>query len=516
MFDLSSLTVMSQQNLFYLLPEGILTLGLLVVLCLTIFNPKKTSEENYALMQVSLITVLLALSALAWTFLRVPVITPQKAAYSSITIDMFGYLMRMLILLGAGVTIAISHRFLEKNTRIVSDFYVLIMGASLGGMLLASSNDLIMVFVALETLSITSYILAGYFRRTIKSAEASLKYLIYGGMGTAVFLFGLSLVYGLAGSTNFQDIGIALVHYHGVVHPTLIVIMLMIVAALGFKLSAAPFHMWAPDVYEGAPTPVSAFLSVVSKTAAFAITIRMLLILFSGFAEWAVIWGILAVLSMIIGNFVALKQHNAKRLLAYSTVAHAGYMLLGLVVGTSVSVSSLLFYLVTYLFMNLGAFAAVIAFSTLTQTDEITAFSGLVQKRPWLTFGFSICLLSLTGIPITAGFFAKFFLFQSVALAGPVYIWLVIIALLNSTISMAYYLNIIRLMVVKEPSAEVEAISDSAPTSSALSTALSFCVFATLLLGIFASPFYQFTTLSVQQLAQQRPMVISQAIFQKK
>lgn len=500
---------LQEQNFLFMLPEVILTLGLLVVAGLTIIGYKKSADENLALMQTALIFILLSLSVLMWNYRQLPPTSADPVMFGAMSADLFAYLMRMLLLIGAGVTVAMAHRFVEQHTRVVGDFYILIMGATLGGMFLASATDLILVFVGLETLSITSYILAGYLRKTVRSAEASLKYLVYGGMGTSVFLFGLSLIYGLVGSTNFRDIANVLVQYQGIEHPTLVVLILMVAAALAFKLSSAPFHMWTPDVYEGAPTPVSGFLSVVSKTAAFAVTIRMLMVLFPGFEQWATLWIILSVLSMTIGNFVALKQRTVKRLLAYSTIAHAGYMLLALVVGNVVAVGSLIYYLIAYLFMNLGAFASAIYFTNLTRSDEIDAYSGLVQKRPGMVLGFSFCLLSLTGIPITAGFFAKFFLFQAVAQAGPVYLWLVIIALINSTVSMAYYLNLIRLMVVKEPSAAVKAIPAGAESSLPLSTALTVSVVGTLLLGIFASPFFELSRTSVEQLVQQRPVMVS-------
>lgn len=507
--EMTMINVIGQQDLLFILPEIILAVGVLFVLVLTALTFKKTSEENNAIMQTAMLFVLLSLSALVIVFRQFPPHAPQNFMMGALTADYFSYLMRILVLVGSGLTVAISHRFLEQNTRIQGDFYALVLGATLGGMFLASANDLITVFVALETLSITSYILAGYLRKTARSAEASLKYLIYGGMGTAVFLFGLSLIYGLSGSTNFVQIAEVLTQYQGVEHPTFVVLLLMVFAALAYKLSIAPFHMWAPDVYEGAPTPVSAFLSVVSKTAAFAITIRLLLVVFADFANWEAFWTILAVLSMTIGNFVALRQKDAKRLLAYSTVAHAGYMLLGLVVGSTLGIGSLVYYLIAYLFMNIGAFASVIYFSTLTRTTDIEAFSGLVQKRPGLALGFSICLLSLTGIPFTSGFFAKFFLFQTVAMSGTGYLWLVIVALLNSTISLAYYINIIRLMVVKEPSSVVQAIPSRADHPAYLSTALAFSVAVTLVLGIFASPFFNLSQMSVEQLAQERTLNLS-------
>jgi len=508
------LSTFDQQNWAYLLPEIFMTVGLLVVLVLNLVTNKKTEAENRSLAAIATLFTVLALSALSWVMTqKLPVtLAPQSVMYGSLTADLFGNLMRVVILVGAILSMAISGQFLQQRTRVVGDFYVLIMGATLGGMFLASANDLIMVFVGLETLSITSYILAGYLRKTAKSAEASLKYLVYGGMGTAVFLFGLSMIYGLTGSTNLHDIASAMMQYHTLDHPAIFLMLLMTLAALAFKLSVAPFHMWTPDVYDGAPTPVAAFLSVVSKTAAFAVTIRLMVMVFAGFYQWTTLLAILAVLSMTIGNFVALKQSNVKRLLAYSTISHAGYMLLGLLIGTAVSMGSLVFYLITYVFMNIGAFASVIYFSNLTHSDEISAYQGLVQKQPGLTLSFSLCLLSLAGIPITAGFFAKFFLFQAVAYSGPGMLWLVIIALLNSAVSLAYYINIIRMMVVKEPSKQVEAIPANAGASFMLSGAVSCCVLLTLLLGIFASSFLRFSTDAIDQLIHERPQpTVSQA-----
>lgn len=502
--DFSSLPDVS-----FILPEIILTLGLLSVLALTMYTYKKAREENEALMATSLVFVLAAFGALIWNFNHQPAMSPQPVLFGSMTSDLLSYLMRALLLTGAGLTIAVSHRFLEQNTRVIGDFYVLIMGATLGGMFLSSAADLITVFVGLETLSITSYILAGYLRRTARSAEASFKYLIYGGVGSSIFLFGLSLIYGLTGSTQFSEIAATLSQLRGVEHPTLVVMMLMVFATMAFKLSAVPFHMWTPDVYEGAPTPVSAFLSVVSKTAAMAITLRLVVLLFAGFDNWPLVWGVLSVVSMTLGNFVALKQKNVKRLLAYSTIAHAGYMLLAFTAATPGALGGLLYYLIAYAFMNLGAFACVIYFNTLTRTDDIEAYSGLVQKRPGLVMAFSVFLLSLAGIPITSGFFAKFFLFQTVALASSALLWLVVIALLNSTVSLAYYINLIRLMVVKEPSNAVKAIPSDSPVSMPLSTGIAVCMVVTVLLGIYATPFFQFSLVTAGQLKQQRSAFVS-------
>jgi len=497
------------QSLVHFLPEFILATGLLVLLVLTVLKHKKSDEDNEWLMSVALVFVAGSIASLAVLGKHYADALSGGAGevVSSVLSGIWapvllGLVVRLMLLVGAGLTVAMSHRFLAQTTRVVGDFYILVLGATLGGMFLASATDLVMVFVGLETLSITSYVLAGYLRKTALSAEASLKYLVYGGMGTAVFLFALSLMYGLAGSTGFVEIARTLQSLQGSGHPLLMVMLVMSLAAVAFKLSLVPFHMWTPDVYEGAPTPVSGFLSVVSKSAAFALAIRLLYMLFSGMPEWVLLLSIFAIFSMVLGNVVALKQTSLKRLLAYSTIAHAGYMVLGLLVEPAVGVSGVLFYLVSYLFMNLGAFASVIQIQNLLGTDDLEAVSGLVHKCPSLVLGFSLCLLSLAGIPITAGFFAKFFLFQSVMSAGgPHMLWLVVVALAASTVSLAYYVNVIRLMVVKEPSEQVQRVSVAPQMHWSLSTALTVCVLATLLLGIFATPVYHFTEGAANQMA---------------
>jgi len=261
--------------------------------------------------------------------------------------------------------------------------------------------------------------------------------------------------------------------------------------------------MWAPDTYEGAPTPLVAFLSVVSKIAGFAFAIRLFSQYFGSMPGWAGILSVLAVTSMVLGNVVALTQRNIKRLLAYSTVAHGGYLLLGLVVMTPASLSSLIYYLMTYLFMNLGAFAVVTHFENITGHTDIASYAGLARRKPRLAFLFSIMLLSLAGIPITAGFFGKFFLFQSIVNAGDQYIWLVVVALLTSTVSLYYYLNVIRLMVISEPSEAVENMVGAELSTSAFSTTgltMGICLLGTLALGIVAQNFLTLSQDAVEQM----------------
>lgn len=487
-----------KQSVGYLLPEYVMAIGLLLVLVLTFISYKKNATENAAVMGVSLVTVVGAL-VLIWPSLPTTIDAAfmqsldQTAYFGSIKMDYLAIFGRALILMGTAITILISHFYLSRFTKVVGDFYALMMSAALGGMILVGANDLITVFVGLETLSIPSYILAGYLRKNRLTAEASFKYLIYGSAASGILLFGLSLLYGLVGSVNLVDISSQLVQLGGIKHPMIVLITVMVTVSIAFKLSLAPFHMWTPDVYDGAPTPVSAFLSVVSKAAALVFAIRVFFIVFATMAFMNYLFVALSVISMTVGNLVALRQTQAKRLLAYSTIAQAGYMLLGLVIINDSPVpnlASLLFYVASYVFMNLGAFACVIKFNALTGRDDIASYAGLAQKKPLLVFAFSIFLLSLAGIPITSGFFAKFFLFQAVAFQRPEMLYLVFFALLNSTVSLYYYVKLINVMVVDEPSDVVKAIGASGQDtrSVSLSFATALCCAVTLLLGIYAMP----------------------------
>jgi NAD(P)H-quinone oxidoreductase subunit 2 len=493
-------------NLAMLGPEGVILITILVGILHLSFA--KTRQERENTWHLALFGTALSLLSLAFFWLKG--IAPDgswlaRDVFSStvfhsstgnmtvlFTADLFSMVVRTLLVLGTLVVLLFTRTYVDRRAEVPGEFYIIMLSALLGGMLLSGATDLIMVFVALETLGISSYILTGYLRGDVKSAEAALKYLLYGSMATAILLFGFSILYALAGTTSYTGMAMNL-SMNPLANPLLLSIMtVMILGGVCFKLSVAPFHMWAPDVYEGAPTPVVAFLSVVSKIAGFALAVRLFAAGLPGvMTGWSALLSVLAVLSMTIGNVVALTQTNIKRLLAYSTVAHAGYLLLGLVVLTPDGLGSLLYYLVAYLFMNLGAFALVTRFEDITSHTDISAYAGLVRKRPLMALIFSVMLLSLAGIPITAGFFGKFFLFQSVATAGNQYLWLVIVALLTSTISLYYYLNVIRLMLVAEPSEAVEALParehpEQRDAAIPVNLALAICFAGTLLLGLFA------------------------------
>ncbi|MBY0402389.1 MAG: NADH-quinone oxidoreductase subunit NuoN [Cyanobacteria bacterium] len=505
------------QNISRLGPEILIIIGLIFCIFTSLNKSERERQETWFIAVCVLTLSLLILGSeysmyfmdgFSWS-------SRSSVLFGALQEDFFALTIRTLLVLGTLMVMLFSRRFVDTKTQVPGEFYILILGALLGAMFMVAASDLIMLFVGLETLGISSYIMAGYLRGDAKSIEASLKYLVYGGVSTAVILFGFSLLYGFTKSTNYFEMTQAIQVLNNTIDitPTIPVMCVLILGGFAFKLSAAPFHMWAPDVYEGSPTPVTAFLSVVSKIAGFAAAVRLIFGVLIGFEDvWFYLFTVLAVVSMVIGNVVALTQKNIKRLLAYSTIAHAGYMLLGLVTMTYLGVSSVFYYLLTYLFMNLGAFATVVHFGNLTGSDEISAYGGLIHKKPILTLAFSFFLLSLAGMPVTAGFFAKFFLFQSLTHDSSENIWLVVVALITSTISLFYYLNIIRLMVIAEPSPEVKRlINNEIPQYSTKSLsdvfsslypglAITFCLIATLALGIFANPFLNLSQQAVVQL----------------
>lgn len=504
-----------EQNVVLLAPELILLLTILLTIVLSV---SKQVEERQGTWLLAFVGVVLSLACLVFQgaqFLQGAAFSmpAADALFGMVRLDSLAFVARILLLLATAIVLLLTKRYVSKRfTAVPGEFYSLFLTALLGALFLSSSIDLVMLFVSLETLGIMSYLLVGFLRNDKPSTEASLKYLLYGGTSSAIFLFGASLLYGmLGGSTNLLA-GISAQSAQSADLITFLPIMvLMLMAGMGFKLASAPFHWWTPDVYEGSPTPVAAFLSVVSKVAAFVFSLRLISMLVGFYPDILWILGVLAVLSMILGNTVALFQNNIKRLLGYSTVAHVGYMLLGLVVLSQSSLAGLLFYLATYLFMNLGAFASVIKASEVLGSDKLEAYSGLVKKKPILVLCFSVFLLALAGIPITAGFFAKFFLFQSVMFSGTEFLPLIIIALLASTVSLAYYLNVMRVMIIGVPSPEVEAIDEEPGLRlvipSALSTGLAICLLGTLLLGFIAPPLYSI----FQQTA--KPFGLSRALL---
>ena len=346
-------------------------------------------------------------------------------------------------------------------------------------MIMASDGDLIVLYLGLELMALSTYILAEFIRYDIKSNEAAMKYFLLGAFASAFLLYGTSMIYGLTGTTNIRAIA-GYILLHGLMgNPALTLAMALFVVAFSFKIAAVPFHMWAPDAYEGAPTSITAFMSVGPKAAGFAVMGRVLLDgLYPIKPEWSAVLIPIAILTMGVGNIVALSQTNIKRMLAYSSIAHAGYALLGVIAGTADGLASVMNYMLIYAFMNIGAFAVIIMLRTEGfKGDNITDYEGLSKTHPVLSALMLVFMFSLTGIPPTAGFMGKFYLFMSAVNAG--YTWVVIIAVIFSAISAYFYLRIVMYMYMKEPKQEV-AIS----TSPSMSLALAITLFGVIAIGV--------------------------------
>ncbi len=486
----------SQLNAGTILPEGIVIVTLLGVLIVDLILGRTSARWVGYLGVAGLAAAIVALY-FQWD-------TTNPIAFTgSFNGDDLSIVFRGIIALSAIATILMSIRYVEQSGTALAEFIAILMTATVGGMFLSGANELVMIFISLEALSISSYLLSGYTKRDPRSNEAALKYLLIGASSTAVFLYGVSLLYGLSGGqTELTAIAQGIATANIGQSLGLVIALVFVIAGIGFKISAAPFHQWTPDVYEGAPTPVIAFLSVGSKTAGFALAIRLLTTVFPIVAdEWRFVFTALAVLSMILGNVVALAQTSMKRMLAYSSIAQAGFVMIGLIAGTDAGYSSMIFYLLVYLFMNLCAFSCVVLFSLRTGTDQISEYSGLYQKDPLLTLGLSISLLSLGGIPPLAGFFGKIYLFWAGWQAG--LYWLVLLGLITSVVSIYYYIRVVKMMVVKEPQEMSEVVKNypqvrwDLPGLRPLQVGLVVTLIATTISGILSNPLFTLANNSV-------------------
>lgn len=488
--------IASQLNVGIILPEGIVVATLLVVLIGDLIGGRASTRWTPYAAMAGLFAAIVGL-VYQWD-----AATPMSFLGSYMGDDL-SIVFRGIIALSAIATVPMSIRYVEQSGTSLAEFLVILMTATLGGMILSGANDLVTIFVALETLSISSYLLTGYMKRDPRSNEAALKYLLIGAASSAIFLYGVSLLYGLSGGKmQLADIAASFVAADVEAPIGLVVALVFVIAGIAFKIAAVPFHQWTPDVYEGSPTPVVAFLSVGSKAAGFALAIRLLVAVFPLVSEqWHFVFTALAILSMVLGNVVALAQTSMKRLLAYSSIAQAGFLMIGLVVGTEAGYSSMVFYLFVYLFMNLGGFTCVILFSLRTSTDQISAYSGLYQKDPLLTLCLSICLLSLGGIPPLAGFFGKLYIFWAGWQAGAY--GLVLVGLITSVISIYYYIRVVKMMVVKEPQEMSDAVINypevrwDLPGLRPLQISLVLAVVATSLAGILSNPLFTLANNSI-------------------
>jgi NADH-quinone oxidoreductase subunit N len=356
--------------------------------------------------------------------------------------DWLGFVFKLIFLFGAGMTVLFAMEIPHLGRR--GEFYLLLLVTTIGMNLMASAANLIMLYLAIETASVPLYILAGFFKTDDKSTESGFKYLLFGAMSSAVMLYGFSLLFGFSGTTDIYTLAQGLMA--GELPLALMLgCLILIMVGFGFKVSMVPFHFWAPDVYEGAPTPVAGFLSTASKAAGFAVLMRFLLAAFPETAPyWSGVIAILATASMTLGNVLALAQKNIKRLLAYSSIAHAGYVLIGIAAATTLGISAAVFYLIVYVITNLAAFGIVSAFSRIIDSDEITAYSGLSRRAPGFSWAILVTFLSLAGMPPLGGFIAKVLVFAAAVEAGLV--WLAVVGVLNSIIGLYYYLIILKVV----------------------------------------------------------------------
>jgi len=459
-----------------MLPFLIITATGLLVLVL---DPLMAPERRDRLPLVSLAGVV---SAAAVLILRRH--HPEIIFGGMLAADGFATFCNLLFLVIAGVTLLISISYIRHTGLEHGEYSALLLFSTLGMMIMASSLDLVTIFLGLETLSISLYILAGFLREQLKSNEAALKYLLLGAFASGFVLYGIALVYGATGSTNLKRVAQALASGH-MTSPTLLVIAMgLLIVGFGFKVAAVPFHMWAPDVYEGAPTSVTAFMIAGTKAAAFAAFLRILMTGLPALQpDWSRVLWVLAVLTMTVGNLIAITQTNIKRMLAYSSIAHAGYILVALATGTTLGSGSILFYLTAYACMNLGAFAVVVALAHRGGEERLTIddYAGLGLRRPVLGAAMALFMFSLTGVPPTAGFMGKLYIFSAAIQAN--YMGLAIIGVANSVVSAFYYLRLTVVMYM------APAESEAAPDRPALALRLAVLIAAggTLLLGVIPS-----------------------------
>ena len=487
-------------------PELILTVCACVALVMEVVLPYRLSRVvgYFALGGILLATV--SLAVLGWPFLSYPFSASAEFApaalsgfYGTLRVDGFAVVFKLIFLAAAALAVAISLRYLDVEGEQRGEFYALVMFATVGMMFLSSGYDLIVLFIALELMAVTFYVLVAYAKRERLSNEAGMKYFLLGAFSSGILLYGMSLLFGIAGSTNLGEIGPAvaraIVETEGVaagsLRPLAILAMIALAAGLFFKIAAVPFHMWAPDAYQGAPTSVTAFLSTGSKAASFALFARIFVDGLGGMrVEWAPLLGIVAAVTILVGNWAAVTQKNSKRLLAYSSISNAGYLLLGLIAANAYGYVGLVVYLIVYVFMNAGAFGVIISLRRRGIVgDEVDDLSGLVQKAPGTAFMMAVFMLSLGGLPLTGGFIGKWFLFGGLLQRGATegrnwYYWLAGWAALNTVVSFYYYVRFIRAMYLGER------VADDRPLMlpPALKTALVVCAVAVIFIGVYPQP----------------------------
>jgi NADH-quinone oxidoreductase subunit N len=468
-------------SLINILPEILLLLLAAVVMVVDVFLPRERKKTLGIINVVGLVIILGV--AIVWR----P--ETELALGGMIRSDLTALAFRVMFIVAAAVVSLISMDFdhLEQD----GEYYALVVIAALGLGLMAAANDLVMLYVAMELTSITQYLLVGYLRHTTRSVEAGMKYFLFGAVTSTVMLYGLSLLYGFTGQTSFSAVAAGLA---GVDGPPVLVAIILIAVGFGFKVAAVPFHFCTLDVYEGAPTPITAYISVASKAAGFAVLVRVFNVVFPvpfQHSQWVNLVETLSIVTMTLGNVLAIPQRNIKRMLAYSSIAQAGYVLIGVAAASRLGVAAAIFYLGAYVLTNLSAFTVVILVTNKTGSDEIKDFAALGRRSPYLSLLMLLALLSLAGVPPLAGFFGKFYVFQAAVGAGLVR--LAIIGVLNAIIGLYYYLVIVRVMFV-DRTERPEDEEDPVLVPTASRWALGVTIFGVLFLGIFATPWYNVAT----------------------
>ncbi|HEY3104687.1 MAG TPA: NADH-quinone oxidoreductase subunit N [Pyrinomonadaceae bacterium] len=492
-------------------PELILTVVACVALVMEVILPYKLSKWTAYFSLVGIALALVSLVALFYSIggsLRVgniQTVTPLDGFYGMVRIDGFALLFKAIFLLAAALAIAISIRFLDLEREQHGEYYALVLFATVGMMFLGSGYDLIALYIALELMALTFYVLVAFTKRQKRSNEAGMKYFLLGAFSSGILLFGMSLLYGIAGSTNLGDIGHAVGDALARVaaatgpddpirglKPFLLLGMIALGAGLFFKVAAVPFHMWAPDAYEGAPTSVTAFLSTGSKAASFALYARIFFVALAPMQiDWAPLLGIVAALTIVVGNWAAITQENSKRLLAYSSISNAGYLLLAIVANNTYGNIGLFIYLLVYTLMNMGAFGIIISLRRRGIVgDNVDDMTGLAQKAPGMAAMMTIFMLSLGGLPGTGGFIGKYFLLWGLLNRGETdhkswYYWLAGWAVINIVVSFYYYIRFIRVMYLGDTVADDEPLA----MSPALRAGLLVSLIGIIVIGIYPQPF---------------------------
>jgi NADH-quinone oxidoreductase subunit N len=490
-------------------PEIILTVCACVVLVMEVVLPYKKSKwtayfalVGIGLAFVSLVALFLGMGGFQ-SLRETGALPAVDGFYGMIRIDGFAIVFKSIFLLAAALSIAIATRFLDIEGEQHGEYYALVLFATVGMMFLGCGYDLITLFISLELMALTFYVLVAFTKRQKRSNEAAMKYFLLGAFSSGILLYGMSMLYGVAGSTNLGDISHAVSAAMTATDPTgavmglplrplLLLGMIAMAAGLFFKIAAVPFHMWAPDAYEGAPTSVTAFLSTGSKAASFALFARIFLEALKGMhTDWAPLLGLVAAITILVGNWGAVTQENSKRLLAYSSVSNAGYLLLGLIAMNQYGYLGLVIYLFVYTLMNLGAFGIIISLRRRGIIgDNVDDLTGLGQKAPGMAMMMTVFMLSLGGLPVTGGFIGKYFLFGGLLQRGKEegkswYYWLAIWAILNTVVSFYYYVRFIRAMYLSDRVADERPLS----LSPALKTALVVSLVGIIFIGIYPQPF---------------------------